>query len=267
MLRLCDFSTQRGVLYLFWTLSWYWTWFCFLVHGVLYIRSNIKYIDTESQLWGVKRLLVLLLFIQVITVTFFFSRAFHEVSWYMTIYIVGAYLRLWAGDWAKDLRFAGRWLVIFVLMAWLSVAAIDFAGYNLHKGSWQLAHYFVNDSSKILAFVISVSVFLFFKNLPLPHSRFINTVAKSTFGVLLIHANSDAMRTMLWKHIVKVPEMVAASLPELVFHAVVWAVVIFSVCSIIDYCRLRWVERPVMNYIYEHSEVIEKNVGIKKMLM
>ncbi len=209
---------------------------------------------------GVKRLLILLLFIQVITVTFFFSHAFNEVSWYMTLYIVGAYLRLWAGDWAKSLRFAGVCLLGTVLLAWFSVAVIDFMGYSLQKGTWHQAYYFVHDSSKILAFIIGIAVFLFFKNLPLPHSRFINMVAKTTFGVLLIHANSDAMRTMLWKHIVDVPAMVSAPLSQLILHAAGWAVVIFGVCSIIDYCRLRWIEPPVMNYIYEHSDQIEARI-------
>jgi hypothetical protein len=87
-------------------------------------------------------------------------------------------------------------------------------------------------------------------------------VAETTFGVLLIHANSDAMRTMLWKYIVNVPAMVSASLSELILHAAIWAVVIFSVCSIIDYCRLRWIEGLFMNYIYEHSTYIEEKITL-----
>jgi len=180
----------------------------------------------------------------------------------MTLYIVGAYLRLWAGDWANSLRFTGWLLLVTVVLALLSVAVIDLSGHILHKGSWGLAHYFVSDSSKILAFTIGVAVFLFFKNLPLPYSSFINGVAKTTFGVLLIHANSDAMREMLWKHIVNVPAMVSAPLFMLFLHAAIWAVVIFCVCSIIDYCRLRWIEGPFMNFIYGHSRLIEEKLTV-----
>lgn len=42
-------------------------------------------------------------------------------------------------------------------------------------------------------------MFVFFKNLKLKYNPAINTVAASTFGVLLIHANSNTMIQWLWK--------------------------------------------------------------------
>lgn len=47
--------------------------------------------------------------------------------------------------------------------------------------------------------LLAVFAFLMFKNIQIPYNKGINTVAASTFGVLLIHANSDAMRKWLCK--------------------------------------------------------------------
>ena len=203
-----------------------------------------------------ERLLVLLFVVNTITVTFFKSHAFNEITWYMNIYFVGAYLRLYADAWSKRLSFSVKWLLIFVALSFLSIALLDVVGMRLHKG-WVFAYYFMIDSSKILAFFVSIGVFLFFKNLPMRHSHFINVVAKTTFGVLLIHAHSDAMRTLLWKHLADVPSLLHASTPVLVLHAMIWAPLVFIVCSALDYLRIRYLEPPVMNYIYKNSDAIE----------
>ena len=165
-------------------------------------------------------------------------------------------MRLYAGNWSKRFSFSAKCLMVFVGLSFLSVAMMDVVGMRFHKG-WWFAYYFVSDSSKILAFLVGVCVFLLFKNLPLGHSRLINTVAKTTFGVLLIHAHSDAMRTFLWQYLAQVPSMINVPLWHLVLHAAGWAFSVFLVCSLIDYLRLRYLEPPVMNWIYKNSQQIE----------
>ena len=49
------------------------------------------------------------------------------------------------------------------------------------------------DSNKVLSVLLSISAFMFFINVKMENGRFINTVATSAFGVLMIHANSDTM--------------------------------------------------------------------------
>lgn len=59
--------------------------------------------------------------------------------------------------------------------------------------------FLASDSNKIMAVAIAVSSFLLFKNMELKYNKLINMVGTSTFGVLLIHTNSTAMREWLWK--------------------------------------------------------------------
>lgn len=59
--------------------------------------------------------------------------------------------------------------------------------------------FLVADSNHIMAVITSVCLFMYFKDLSIRNSRFINTVASCMFGVLLIHANSDTMRQWQWR--------------------------------------------------------------------
>ena len=101
----------------------------------------------------------------------------------------------------------------------------------------------------MLAFLIGVAIFQTFRNLPLGYNRFINGLAKTTFGVLLIHANSDAMRKFLWQDLVQVPAMFDAPLHLLILRAAMPAVLIYAVCAVIDYAWIEILERPVMRWI------------------
>lgn len=76
------------------------------------------------------------------------------------------------------------------VVAWLSIK------YLVVK---KLGNYFMGESSRPLLLVTGIMAFVFFKKLRLPYIPIINTVGASTFGVLLIHANSDTMRKWLWR--------------------------------------------------------------------
>lgn len=67
-------------------------------------------------------------------------------------------------------------------------------------------------------------------------NKIINTIAASTFGVLVIHANSDIMRQWLWKDTLQNTAMYDSSL--LVIHAIGSVLGIYIVCTIIDYLRI-----------------------------
>ena len=80
-----------------------------------------------------------------------------------------------------------------------------------------------------------INSFMLFKNLQVPQSQLINTVAASTFGVLLIHANSDAMRQWLWKDTLQVPT-------HFLLIALVSVIGVFTICTVIDIARARLTE-------------------------
>ena len=60
-------------------------------------------------------------------------------------------------------------------------------------------------------------------------------VAASTFGVLQIHANSDAMRTWLWQNLLRNVDFYDSR--WLIVHAFGSVISVFAVCTVIDVVR------------------------------
>ncbi len=64
-------------------------------------------------------------------------------------------------------------------------------------------------------------------------------MAASTFGVLMIHANSDMMRQWLWKDLLYNADMYNSN--YFVLHMFGCTIGIFVVCTLIDMVRIRWI--------------------------
>ena len=75
------------------------------------------------------------------------------------------------------------------------------------------------------------------------------------FGVLMIHANSDAMRQWLWQDLLKCPSFYESRL--LPIHAALSILGVFAVCVIIDQIRKRIIEQPA-EQIYQRLTALVK---------
>lgn len=188
-----------------------------------------------------------LLFVMTVCSTFFFAPTMNEPVWYMTLYFVAAYIRLYPNKYTESLSLSALTLAASVLAAVLIVTCAVYLSNTTGRLGFSMYKWcFVSDSNKLLAFTVGLSAFLTAKNLPKFHSRFINTAAAGTFGVLLIHASSDTMRQWLWQDVCKVPQMLHADMFALVLHALIAPVAIFAICSFIDYFRRQYFEKPIM---------------------
>ncbi len=215
------------------------------------------------RLW---QLVLGLLALFTIPATFFSNTSiFHYVGWYATLYFAAAYLRLYPNKWTESRRFCTFAFGASVLLGWGSVLYREYcAAVNDIRMSTSQIYFLVSDSNKLLALLVGVSAFLFFKNLRIPQNRTLNTIASTTFGVLLIHSNSSAMRTWLWQDFLNVPAMYQLPLIRLILTEGIMAVGIFAVCSALDLLRLRLLERPCMRWLARRTECIEN--GAKSAL-
>lgn len=196
-------------------------------------------------------LLVLFIIYFTIAPTFLFSGSvFHEPLWYAVLYFTAAYIRLYPEKWTKDNKICGSILLLSVLLACASVLVVDFVGAEFGFTS---AYHMVSDSNKLLAFVIGLFSFLFFNNLKIKNSKVINRIAATTFGVLCIHASSDAMRTFLWKDLLNVAGHYGMPLGGLVLYSIASVAGVFIVCSIIDMIRICLIEKPVLNWLGKYK--------------
>lgn len=179
--------------------------------------------------------------------TFLDANVYHHVFWYATLYLVGALIRQHPFGWMLRIKVCAVLLFISVCIAILSVLCLDIlAAHGILKVV--LGSYFVVDSHKLFAFTTGLFLFLVFKNLRLSSSRFVNAVASTTFGVFLIHSASDGMRKLLWQDIFNVSNAYTFSLPTLVIHSVIAMILVFAVCSALDYLRI-FMKRPLLAFL------------------
>ena len=171
--------------------------------------------------------------------------AYNYVTWFIVLYLISSYIRLYPKGFFQSARFWGLLTAVSVLFSWTSVVTL--AWIESKRGKAQIAYFFVSDSNKILAVCTAICAFLFFKNLKVKQSSVINTVAASTFGVLLIHANSDTMRQWLWKDVLNNVGWYHS--PWIYLHAVGSVVGIYVVCTLIDMMRKRVLERPFLEWL------------------
>ncbi len=206
---------------------------CYLIFFLLIPFLNIL-IGHMSEKQHIK-LLVLCLFAYVILGTVpKFRTSLNYVSWFCVIYFIGSYVRLYDKKLFRNTSFWGISTLIVLLVSLASVVGMVWIG--------ESAYYFVADSNKFFAVVLAFSAFMFFKNLKIKNSRFVNGVAASAFGVLLIHANSDTMRQWLWRDTLNNVGMYGSDF--LVLHALGCVIAVFAVCTVIDRLRILLLEKP-----------------------
>ena len=170
--------------------------------------------------------------------------SYSYVSWFMVVYLIAAYLRLYPPQWSLSTKKTGLATIACMVMSLISV----WGGAQMFSslGKKISFFFFVSDSNKPLAVTTAVCAFLFFKNLNIGYSKVINTIAASAFGVLLIHANSNAMRQWLWKDTLDNVENYAGNI---YLHAVVSVLAVYATCTAIDFIRIQLLEKPVFKVI------------------
>ena len=118
-----------------------------------------------------------------------------------------------------------------------------------HVG-WQ--YQWVIDCNAIVGLLSSVMMFIGFKNLRMKNYNWINAIASSTFAVLLIHANSDAMRKWLWQDVCHNVDWIYS--PYLPLHAIGCVLIIYVACVLIDKVRMFLIEKPTFIIIDKYLQ-------------
>lgn len=199
-----------------------------------------------------------LLLVMTICSTFFLARTMNEPVWYMTLYFVAAYIKLYPNKYFDSIKLSSATLVVSIITA--IIACLYFVYLANHTGRYGFALYkwhLVSDSNKALAFTIGLSAFLTAKNLHIKHNKIINSLASGCFGVLLIHASSDTMRRWLWQDVCNVPEMFRGDLTTLIVQAIAAPIIIFLVCSFIDHYYKKFLEPFFMGLIFRQEKITQ----------
>lgn len=221
---------------------------CYIIFFLFipFLNILISHINEKTHF----RLLILCSFTYVLFGTIksgTFGVDLNYVSWFMVIYIIASYIRLYPKKWFNSTKVCGFLFLISIILSAMSVVCCTYLGEKVNRF---MPFYFVTDSNAFLAVAVGIFAFLFFKNLKIPYIKFINTVAASTFGVLLIHANSDTMIQWLWKDTLDSVGHYRDDFMPL--YAIGCVLGIFSICIIIDIVRINLFEKNFFKWWDKH---------------
>ncbi len=188
-----------------------------------------------------------------------FSVQMNYISWFSVLFMIASYIRLYPRRLYQDKKL---WAWLTVSSVLLAIISVFFCAWLSKKTGKNVAYSYVSDANTFLAAATGVCAFMLFKNMNIKHSRLINTVASSAFGVVLIHGNSDTMRRWLWTDTLDVVGHYNSRFMPLYAAGCIAAV--YIVCTLIDQLRIRGLEKPLFKVWDRHRDgVLEKLKRIK----
>jgi hypothetical protein len=185
-----------------------------------------------------------------------FSVSMNYVSWFAVLYFIASYIRLYPKKIFSNTKFWGFATLITVTISVLTVVGGAYMSARIGR---DVSHYFVYDSNTLMAVLVGVCSFLFFKNVKIKNSKFINTVSATCFGVLQIHANCDAMRIWLWGTVLN--NVGAYYTKYTALHLIISVIGVFAVCSVIELLRINFIEKPFFKFWDKHYEKIKTRIN------
>ena len=231
---------------------------CFLMFYLFIPFLNILVSHLDKKKHGL--LVLLCLFTYTLIGTFnFFIVTMNYVSWFCVLYFIASYIRLYGLLPNVSTVKWGGYLAVSVLLSILSVVRLLVIADRLGATQFNVYRY-VADSNVLFAVTTAVTSFMFFKGLKMKYYKWINVIASTTFGVLLIHANSNTMRQWLWKDTLHNADVYYTDYACL--YSVVAVLVVFIVCSVIDFVRINTVEKWMFK---ELDKVFQRHLIFKGM--
>ena len=212
---------------------------CFLVFYLFipFLNILIKNMDQRKH----RLLLILCLGVYTIwgNINIFTNVTFNYITWFSILYLIASYIRLYPIYKKDDYKFWGIATILSIIIAICIVPLLLKINFFPYKH--------VSDSNAIFAVIIGICSFMFFKNIPIKYNKAINMIGASTFGILLIHANSDVMRQWLWRDTLN--NVGWFSSDYIYIHAVLGCIGVFVICSFIDILRIKFIEKPILNFV------------------
>lgn len=197
--------------------NWFMPYYLIMYCLSPFINVIINNIDSKKHLYLVLFLTILQIFIPAIFGATFFS----NTAWFITLYLIAAYIRLYPNKIFDSFKFnLISFVFLFVLIAVLNI----FVGYN----AWSTTH--------LACVCCSITLLLTFKNSKEIKSNIINIISSTTLGIYLLHDNV-LFSPILWKKLLCCPSHFSLPWYQFLLFAICCIIIIFISCFIIDILR------------------------------
>lgn len=167
-------------------------------------------------------------------------------SWGVSMYLVGAYIRLYPVKTSS----VWLWLILIAGVMWLSTV------YYLSSTNLSLSYLIdaYNYPNMLPIVLISVPFFILFTRLKMKYNRIINSLGAGAFAVYICHDVIYDCRRVIWEEIFD-PSIVFTS-PAGILYIILYSVSLYLVVATLDIYRRRYIERPLTK-LFNRSKVFK----------
>ena len=197
----------------------------YLLHP--YINTMLKNLSKSEY----EKMLLIMTFCWSVVPTFTNSfLASDDLIWFIYLYSISGYIRLWADDFGSRKYI---WLsVMLIALNFLIVIIFDVIGLKVRMFAEHPLHLY--NTQMLPTLLIPVCILMGFKHLNMKYSRFINVTASATIGVYMIHTDKFFSRYM-WDEIFRINSF--QNSPYLIPYSIAVILVIYVSCTLIELTR------------------------------
>lgn len=244
-----DVGIKSGIKVLFpITFSQWWfasTYFVlFIFHP--FLNRLLHSIDKPSYQKFLQVLIVCWSVIPTFTTSSFQS---NNLLWFITLYCISGYIRLYGLNGKFTTKHYCVFLLICSLLTYMSSVIFTVLGKK-----WKIfathATYFYGQE-KITTLLIALCLFMVFATLKMNYHKWINIAASATFGVYLIH-DHEFIRQFLWLDLFNNSQYQESLF--LIPYSIIVVTIVYIVCTLIDLLRQQVIEKPFMVIANRYSE-------------
>lgn len=232
------------------------TWWFASIYFVLYLlhpfmNKLLHSLDQKTYQSLLAMLVVCWSVIPTFTATKFQA---NSLLWFMTIYAIGGYARLYGfNPKFKTKHYLGM-CGVFSVLTYATSVVFTFLGTKWH-GLASHAGYFYGQEEKLTVLLISVSLFMAFAAMEMNYHKWINVIASATFGVYLIHEN-QIVQPVLWLKLFRNFQYQDSLM--LIPYSIFAVAIVFAVCTVIDLIRQKVFEKPFMMLVDKYMDSFAK---------
>lgn len=200
-----------------------------------------------------RMLLVILFYAQILSqiigyINGYYQSIYSEILLFVFCYFLSLNLKRWPIKIIYDKVICG----LLFASIWLMISHIFYSQVRGNsRGLFEFISAITKDESSILYLLAGYALFFFFKNISIKHNTIINTIATTTFGILLIH-DHNFFRGIVWNNIFKCSNWYYSN--HFFLKILLCVCNIFIMCGCIDYLRQICFEKP----LFSNKRLIEK---------
>lgn len=249
---------RQSMLPVSYSMYWFVTYYLILMMLSPFINTFIHNLSRNRY----RNLIALLILLWSVSGSFLDTDyAFTMFGWFVTLYLVAGYARLYiTEEYAKKWRF-GRLSVLCAGAVILSTVVRNALGYlTKNDGYWINSRIFVDQEQDFFVFAFAFCFFMYLLYRKTGCHKWINYMASLSFGVYLFHDNYFT-RVYLWKVWFGVSEYESSNWLGLGMLGVCAGVYIFA--SVIDFIRKNTIEKVWMKLIDKYVPKAEQYIGTR----